>query len=318
MDSVLTCLVEDRDDFKINFEKSLKKLYKRDFVNSFRDMEQCFKTLISSLPSVEGGEIIVSALAPYYTKEIIEQYGFQPVIVDVEPDTGVFNMELLSKKVSDNTSYIVSSSAYGVMFSINELRELGIPVIEIFLSGLSFDSDMEIMGSLSDFSLISLENEGLLSAMGGAFLTYNSKPGISIKDILEKQPSLGLSELNSSFAISQISDIELLHKKREIIVDFFKDSILKSGYHTLDNSECDQYNLFPVVIKKGLKDVQKYCKNHKITAIRGFQDSIVKNTTNIKCSVANSLSNKTLLFPLFLGMKKESITLISKILSTLP
>lgn len=319
MDSVLTSLVEDERDHSLELEKSVKKILGRDYVYPIRDVEHSFKLLISSLKSSEKKEVIISSLAPSFVYTILRNFGFTPVVLDVLVDSGVYDLKVLEDKINDNTAYIVNNSVFGVLASTEIIMDFGIPVIELLVSGLGKDSSGELFASKADYSIISLEGSNIPSSMGGAILTFDSEDKKSFIDIeLENKPYLKLSSLNSSFALSQFPDLEMLFDKKEAFIPAFKDSVLKSGYHTLENQEINMYNSFPVVLKRGLNDAQKYCRKQGVETSKGFYGTIVQEIDEIKCKNAKSLCNRTLNFPIYLGMGKDSIELILKILSTLP
>lgn len=319
MDSVLTSMVEDEVDVISELKKKLKSCINRDHIFFLRDIEQAFYTLINSIPKNEKEEVIVSALAPCYIYNILIQFGYKPVVLDVIVEKGLFSLDELEKKITDNTAFVINNSVYGVLAPTVDIMELGIQVIEFIGSGFGVTDIGDLYGSSADFSIISLEENDIISALGGAVVAINSKNASErFENIINNKSHLILSRLNTSFALTQVIDIETLLDKRKQLVALYKDSLLKSGYHSLENSELNCYNTFPVVIKRGLKDIQKYCRKQGVETIKAFDDSIIQNVEGINCKVAKSLSNKTLLFPIYPGMSKDSITLILKLLSTLP
>lgn len=312
MDSVLTSMVEDHPNHRFELEKSIKKILNIQDVVLFRSISESFKILVSQFQLQDEGEIIISALTPVSVYNIIKEKGFIPVVVDVDPLTGLLDVNCVNKKINNRTQYIVNYSHYVTPLYDSDLYESGIPVIDILTNGFGEDSNGE-------YKIISLENDTLISSMGGAALACDNTEVITnIKEFSRISENIYLSDLNSSFALSQIEDLKILKDKKGQIVSLYKNATMKSGYSTLENRDINLYRKFPVVLKRSLKEVQKYCKGQGIETLKAFEDSIVRQIDDIKCKNANSLSNKTLLFPVYLGISKDSIELILKVLSTLP
>lgn len=317
MDSVLTYLVEDDFDVLAELKKTFKKYFNKTHVNLFRDSEQSLRTLLESLSTEKNGDIIISALAPYSYYNIIKQSGFVPVVLDINQDSGLPDIQVLSENINQNTSYIINTFSYHIKPITGDIKELGIPVIDILLSGPGVGVDSEALCLNADYTIISLENNNIITSLGGAVL-LNNADNREIESIITDRPNLELSGINASFLLSLIHDIKHFFERKLPIIEVYKNSILKSGYYTFENGETNSYSYFPVILKKSLKDIQAYCKNSGLETLKGFSNSIVKKIPGIKCSNARSISSRTLLIPLSLTMKKDAIELISKILSTLP
>lgn len=312
MDSVLTSMVEDHPNHRLELEKSIKKLLHTQGISLFRSINDSFKILISQLPMHEMSEVILSGLTPIVIYNTILEKGYIPIVVDVDPLTGLLDVKEVNKKITNKTAYIVNYCHYITPSAENELYDYGIPVIDILANGLGEESR-------GDYKIISLEDDTLISSMGGAVLACNNADTSNkIKEFIKISENICLSDLNSSFALSQLEDLSSLIEKKSNLVQLYKSAILKSGYSSLENRENNLYRKFPVVLKRSLKEVQKYCKNQGIETVRAFEDSIVRLIPEIKCQKANSLCNKTLLFPIYLGISKDSVELILKVLSTLP
>lgn len=319
MDSVLSSMVEDKIDYTNELIKLVKKSLNTANVYLFRDIENSFRVLFNTLEPKDKKEVIISGLAPHFVYRIIKERGFEPVVVDVSQDTGVFNTDELNSKIGVNTAYVINNSVFGVLYPSNNIKECGVQVIELISSGFGLDKDKVLFGLEGDYTIISLEEDNIVSTMGGALLSFNSDSiKESVDDYIESYPYVVLPGLNSSFAITQLPDLDTFFEKKINMVKAYKDSLLKSGYPTLENQEANIYNLFPVVLKRGLKDAQKYCKKSGVETLKSFNNTVVQIGKGIKAKNAKSLCSRTISFPIYLGMNRDSVALILKLLSTLP
>lgn len=315
MDSVLTYLVDTSIDPVNELKKSIVNLFNTDNVFLFRDLDHSLMTLLSSMKFEVSGEVIISALAPISYYNIIKSLNLIPVVVDVNPETGLILEEDLNRKLSDTTVLIIN--VYDYCFTKLSDDFNNIKQFNIYRSGIVADSEDNIITGIGAFNIISLEDNALVNSVGGAVITCDLEHCNYISNQIDISPSLTLQGLNASFINPQLGDLNRYFSKQKNLLEIYKTSLLKSGYYTLDLESHTSGNFFPVVVKKSLKEIQKYCRSQGVETLRGYRDSIVKNS-DIKAVNAKSLSSRTLLFPISLIMKKDSIELISKILSTLP
>jgi UDP-2-acetamido-2-deoxy-ribo-hexuluronate aminotransferase len=82
-----------------------------------------------------GDEVITTPFTFISTAEVIVLLGATPVFVDVEPDTGLINAELIEQKITTRTKAIMPVSLYGQIPDMNRINEIAfchgnIPVIE--------------------------------------------------------------------------------------------------------------------------------------------------------------------------------------------
>ncbi len=318
MDSVLTYLVDSSINYNFEFSKTLKKCLDLDNVLPFRNINLSLRSLLKSFEKDERNEIIISALAPYTFYEIINDCGYTPIVVDIDLNTCQPTKEMLEDKINDKTRLIINTFTYCYNNTINNLF-LSIPAVDIFLTGIVTDDiDQPIIGT-SLYTIFSLEAECSINTLGGSLLVIRNNEAFEyLSSIYQDQRDQKLQNINASFSIPLLMDMEKLFKKKKLMLEIFKESLLKSSYHTMESSGSNSYSFFPVILKKSLRDVQKYCKNNGIKTEQGYSQSIIKNIPGIKLKNSTSISNRTLLFPMSLSLGKEDIELISKILSTLP
>jgi UDP-2-acetamido-2-deoxy-ribo-hexuluronate aminotransferase len=82
-----------------------------------------------------GAEVITTPFTFIATAEVIALVGATPVFVDVEPDTGLIDVERISARIGPRTRAIMPVSLYGQMPDMPRINEIaaahgGIPVIE--------------------------------------------------------------------------------------------------------------------------------------------------------------------------------------------
>lgn len=317
MDSVLTCLVDNNFDAIGELIKSIKKLYNCNSIDLYRSYYESFRAILESSSTEDAGEIIISALAPFYLYKIIHENGYTPIVIDVSDENGQPEIDLLLNKINENTKFIVYIEHFCPVKIPDELKDINIPIIEFLFSGFGFDIENNIIPLQADYTIISLESDAIVNSMGGSVLAYDIQ-NKELQLIYKQNSHLQLSGLNASLAISLLNDIDLFVEKKNKISLIYKNSLFKSEYKTLVNIDSNCHSYFPIILNKSIKDVQLYIKNFGVEFIKAYENSIINKVRGLDCKKAKSLNKRVLLFPISLTMNKSSIELISKILSTLP
>lgn len=310
MDSVLTSMVEDDYDSNYELVKSLKQITDYNYLSLFRSGEFALAEILRSQESSKK-EVIIPALAPMWVYDTIYGCGYESVIVDVDPISGLIDYNEASKKVNDSTLFLLNICHY-LQDESDGIYNLGIPVIDILSNGF-------MDNPRGDYAILSMEEDTLLSSKGGSVLLYNKDDLKShIKNSIEKNSEVVMPDLNAAFAIPQVADFKDLLEKKEKIISLYKDALLKSGYTVLDSSDYLRYRSLPLVVKRGLKDIKKLFKDSGVETALAFSGAVIKELTGLKCKNARSLSNRTLIIPSYINLTKDSVELILKLLSTLP
>ncbi len=316
MDSVLTFMVEGSRDAVSELQKSFKNYFNHESIFLFKNVEIPIRLYLQQIKDSVKKEIIVSALLPFNLYNIIYLAGFTPVAVDVSLETGIPTYENVASKCNGNTYGFFNYQDYITVPLDDRFYELDLKIIDIYMTGIAADSENSIFKSPSDFQIYSLNSENIVSTYGGS-LVINSSAKLDI-NMESKLPDYSLSDLNASFGITLLSDYIILFDKLKKIQTIYRNSVIKSEYHTYQDTGYYSSSYFPLILKKGLKDVQQYCKRNGLESKKAYENSIITLKQNLKCKNAKYLSSRTLLIPISLSFNNETIKLISKILSTLP
>lgn len=130
----------------------------------------------------EGGEVITSPITFVATANAALYLGARPVFVDVEPDTGNINPELLEKAITDDTRVVAPVHYAGHPVDLETIDDMakrsGLVVIEDACHALGSEFKGERTGSCkySDMAVFSFHPlKHITTAEGGAVLTNNEE-----------------------------------------------------------------------------------------------------------------------------------------------
>ena len=120
-----------------------------------------------------GDEVVVPSFTFYASVEAVIGAGARPVFCDVDRDTRNLNRETVEAALTPNTKAIVAVDLFGSPAPVDELRRLGLPVLEDAAQALGASLDGRRAGALGDAATISFYPSKNLGALGdgGAIAT---------------------------------------------------------------------------------------------------------------------------------------------------
>jgi dTDP-4-amino-4,6-dideoxygalactose transaminase len=120
-----------------------------------------------------GDEVITTPLTFISTANIVCHVGAKPVFVDVEPETGLMDLNQLQQAITARTKAIIPIHIYGAMCNMNALstvaNQKGIPVIEDAAHCIEGERDGVRPGAMSKAACFSFyATKNLACGDGGA------------------------------------------------------------------------------------------------------------------------------------------------------
>ena len=129
---------------------------------------------LMALDLKEGDEVITTPFTFFATGAAITRLGARPVFVDIDPNTYNLNAEQAAAAVTDRTRAILPVHLYGQCAEMDQLLELGIPIIEDAAQAIGAEDRGRRAGSIGlmgCFSFYPTKNLG--GAGDGGLLTTN-------------------------------------------------------------------------------------------------------------------------------------------------
>jgi UDP-4-amino-4-deoxy-L-arabinose-oxoglutarate aminotransferase len=142
-----------------------------------------------------GDEVITTPMTFIATANAVLHVGAKPVFVDVEPETGNINADLIEDTVTSKTKAILPVHLYGQMCDMRKIRRIadkhGLIVIEDAAHAIEAVRDSIRPAQLGDTACFSFyATKNITSGEGGAVSTNNEE----IADKLEKLRLHGMSK----------------------------------------------------------------------------------------------------------------------------
>lgn len=228
----------------------------------------------------QGDEVITTPMTFIATANAIRMVGAKPVFVDVEPDTGNIDADLIEDAVTSKTKAIIPVHYLGQMCDMIKIRQIAnkykLVIIEDSAHAVSAIRDGIRVGKLGDVACFSTyTTKELCSGEGGMLCTVDNKIANKVRmlrlhgmtngaeDRYSKRyehydmEMLGwkynMDNIHASLLVNQIDRIERLWKRREWICQRYEGAfgeMEKIGLlRVLPNSKSSRH-LFTILVNK--------------------------------------------------------------------
>lgn len=300
----------------------------------------------------EGDEVIVPSFTFVSSANAFALRGAKIVFVDIHPKTMCLDENLLEKAISPKTKAVVLVHYTGLIENIERIVEIcksnNIYLIEDAAQSIDSYYSNQHLGTFGDIGCISFhETKNIQCGEGGAILINNKKLVDKVDIILEKGTnrkqflegrvdnytwqslgsSYGLSEINSAFLLAQLSKLKSITKKRkEHYVHYQKLLLSLKEEGWIDFPETtNNHNAHIFFIKVKNKVVRHNLINHlKQSEINAYFHYFPLHLSdkgrqflfvNSEKDFSKSESEKMLRLPLYYGMTKAKIELVTSLIN---
>lgn len=242
----------------------------------------------------EGDEVITTPLTFVATANSIIHAGARPVLVDVEPGTGLIDPVQIEKNITRRTKAIMPVHLFGVMCDMKSIRRIAdkhrLKIIEDSAHCIEGRRDGIRPGQLSDAACFSFyATKNITCGEGGAVSTNNPRLAEKLnilrlhgidKDAYSRYTKgykhwdmkiLGwkynISDILSCLLLPQLERIEELWKRRSSLYDYYIRSL--QGIAGIDFLEIpprtrSAYHLFTILINNRDRAIQ-YLQNRGVS-----------------------------------------------------
>ena len=133
MDAVLTCMVDEKigpGELNARFVSLVKEFFKCDGSVALRSPAVALKYALNSLGTEKGSKVMISALAPAWHYQVLEDLGFEPMVLDVEESNGLVSVETVKQALVDGGKVLLFHETEGIVPDMQSYADLGVQIIE--------------------------------------------------------------------------------------------------------------------------------------------------------------------------------------------
>jgi UDP-4-amino-4-deoxy-L-arabinose-oxoglutarate aminotransferase len=212
----------------------------------------CSMGLLAALRSFDigpGDEVITTPMTFVATASAILHLGATPVLVDIEPSTGLIDPAAVRAAIGPRTKGILPVHLYGQLADLRALRELadahGLFILEDSAHGIEMERDGLRPGDQSDAAVFSFyATKNLTSGDGGAVVTRDASRASRLRrlrnhgvskaatdrhggtyqhwDLVELGYKCNLTDLDAALLRPQLLKVEAKRARRQALVDRYE------------------------------------------------------------------------------------------------
>lgn len=290
-----------------------------------------------------GDEVITTPISFIATANAILHVGANPVFVDVEPETGNINAELIEGAITKKTKAIIPVHLYGQLCDMKKLKEIAnkhdLKIIEDCAHCIEGERDGVRPGQLSDAACFSFyATKNITSGEGGAISTNNSDIAEKVKRLRLHGMTKGAEEryagkyqhwdmdilgwkynmdnIQAALLLNQLERIEERWKRREEICRRYEEAFKNiDGLNfpkVLPNSQSARH-LFSIWVDPNMRDKVMWSLQEKgigvavnfrpIHLMRFYRERFGYKENDFP--VAESIGSRTISLPMYPRLKHE-------------
>ncbi len=338
MDAVLTCMVDEKigpGELNGRLIQEVKEFLGCDGAVALRSPALALKYALKALDLQAGAKIMLSALAPYWQYQTIQELGFEPLVLDVTEVNALPSIENISEGVKAGGQLLILHETEGILPDFAAIQNLGIPFIEDIsqsagasvaeLDENGIESEKRrLAGSFGVFTILGLEERDVITAGGGAILYASGRRDwIVLKKYVDLAPVTDLlPDINSALAWVQIKEYNRNENTRKELFSLYQHACMIGKNKTFSREMENGSTMcsFPLILAGSFKDVKQYAAKKDIEIRLAFENSIVANEEAVSdtCIKAKSLYLRCIHVPLYPRLTKSESAKIVKVLGTLP
>ena len=325
-------------EYSQNFEKSLKKFLKVNYVGTTSSGSTAIHLAYLILELKPGDELVVPGYGFLAVANIAQSLGLKVNFADVDPNTFCVNANTIQKVLSKKTKLIVVTHTYGNMCNMNEIVSLAkrkkIYLMEDAAQAVGSKYNGKYAGTIGDIGVFSFTATKILTTGEGGAICVKKKSlydklilfrshGYIKENYYHEVPgcNLKMSNLLASIGFSQMSRLNSIFKKRRKIYFIYK-SILKGNKFSFQRFE---KNISPVPWVLSIKLNKNFTEKFRNLLITKFKKEGIETKRAYYCPselpfykkkyklpVSSDLSKRLISFPIFEELKVKEINYICK------
>ena len=285
------------------------------------------------------GEVITTPFSYVATTNAILWEGCQPVFVDIDPDSLCINPDLIEAAITERTSGILATHVYGYPCAVERIeaiaRKHGLKVIYDAAHAFGAKMHGRSLASFGDCSTLSFHATKLFhSAEGGAVVAADAEVARRLY-LLSRFGHLGednylslginakMSELHAAMGLVMLPRVDEIIAERQKCSHWYDHYLQGCQVSRPQAPEGLEYNYayYPVIFRDAqhMSRARSTLLDNGVGPRRYFYPALntlpfLDQTKPYSCPIAESMAERVLSLPLFVGLPEETIDRIAGIL----
>jgi dTDP-4-amino-4,6-dideoxygalactose transaminase len=282
---------------------------------------------LTGLGVKNNDEIIIPSYvcaSPYFATLHIDA---KPRIVDVDQTDLNICSETVKARLTQKVKAIIVPHMFGNPAELDELLELGIPLIEDCAQALGAEYHGQKVGKFGDLSIFSFyATKMITTGEGGMILTNNKEFYANILDIrnYDKKPlkpvkyNYKMTDFQATLGLSQLKKLQQFIARRRQIAAYYDEQFSNFNLtppHKILHKKSVFYRYVMTVNK--LHHIRKAAKEKGVICEKPVWKPLHKLLSSIKCPNSDYALSHTLSVPLYPSLKEEEAEYVAKTLNAI-
>lgn len=272
----------------------------------------------------EGDEVITTPLSWVSTANVILYQRAKVVFADVDPLTGILDIEDVKRKITPKTKAIIVVHLYGQMADMRKFARLGIPIIEDAAHALEAERDGLKPGQTGIACLSFHAAKNITCGQGGAIITdQKDKCKLLVRDGVQNINGkrvmtdwgykYDLTDFQAALLIGQMERIKESHTARTKVFNRYREELLPRHPQVTGKHACHMFIIWvknrdkirQVLLDKGIETSIHYPPIH----LEPFYQKLGYE----KLPIAEELGEQTITLPTYALTTEEQNHVIKEV-----
>jgi len=329
LESVLDCLISQKleaGEAVKNFELQISNIVGIKYALAVNSLVSAYHLAFTAFNIKDTDEVIIPSFFEPAPLSALRLCGGKPVIVDIFDNSFFPSLEQIKEKINPNTKAIVIGHTMGFFAPVEQIKDLGIPILEDISHIIGAEYNEKPAGQDGAITLSSFAPSMIITTGNGAMvMSSNSQYYSTMRDGRGNNNhgtnlnfDYTITDFQGAMGLSQIYRLQDFIKRRRNIARIYHDALKTTPHKTLyAYSESFTYQAFPVIFDAPADRVEKYWKKCGIEIFKpiGVPAHALLNYKPLDYPNSERLAKKIYSLPIYPTLSKKEIEKIASSLA---
>jgi len=267
-----------------------------------------------------GDEVVIPSYVCSSLYFAVRQAGAVPKIADISLQDLNICAEEVGKLITPKTRAVVVPHMFGTPAELEELLELGVPIIEDCAQALGAEYKGRKVGSFGEMSVFSFyATKVMTTGEGGMILTNKEDLYLKVKDLREydKKPlspvkyNYKMTDFQAAMGLSQLGKLESFIKRRRQIASGYSRFFSRLRVKSLEGL-AHRSSIFYryIIMVDALEKIQTCLKEAGVVCERPVAKPLHHDLVDFRCPNSDEAYGRALSVPLYPSLSDAEISYV--------
>jgi len=277
---------------------------------------------LASIGVKKGDEVIMPSYVCSSPYMATLHAGAVPQIVDIDTSDYNINVQAITENITNKTEAIIVPHMFGTPAELNELLELGVPIIEDCAQALGAEYKGKKVGSRGLASVFSFyATKMITTGEGGMVLTDDTEVYRLAKELREydgrsldiARYNYKMTDIEAALGLSQLRKLGYFVERRRQIAAKYSEILEENGFK-IPKIESYKKSVFYrfILLTEKLEQLRSLMKEMGVTCERPVSYPLHSSLSSVICPNADYVFRRALSVPLYPSMTDEEANRVNQ------